>query len=161
MTDDHLARELAAVRERLTDLETELADLREHVAQERATDRQRLADIEDGIENLRRVVAPRPEDKPFAEFSHPEKVRYLRDHLRRRAEWHDGPVAVDYKEVHALFQDEFVRSHSYDLMDAAAEAEAFEYGEIGQSDRKRLVYTNSAESGRVKTESTDSRVKND
>lgn len=98
---------------------------------------ERLDDVESKLAELD-ARAPTPSQKDYQSLGRNEKVTILRQKLTELAENTNGKAAMNYNDVIQAFDGHPSAGHAYDLMEAAAEADGYHYGE-NRGGEKRLA----------------------
>jgi regulator of replication initiation timing len=95
--------------------------------------RERLAELDE-------VVDPDPGATAYEQLTKPQKVHRLRRTLvEDAAGTQTGKAAMDYRDVRYLFDGHPSPGHAYDLMDAAADLDGFNYDTpSGSGGNKRI-----------------------
>lgn len=83
--------------------------------------------LRERIEELEKVVDPNPSRLQWEQMSKSQKVQKIRRNLLQYAKEDGGVAKMNYKEVKALFDGQPSDGHTYNLMEAAADAEGFKY----------------------------------
>lgn len=118
--NDRMGRELAKIRKRMSDLESENDDLRE-----------RVAELEAKVPDLG--------SKDYELMDRSERVALLRDRMRDRAEENSGHYAADYDDVINILDGGPSAGYAYTLMDHAGDADAFEFGKAPDGTKRLTV----------------------
>lgn len=95
-------------------------------------------ELRDRVARLEARVEPDPAGKEYDEKSRSEKNHEVRVAVARKAAGNGGKAQFDYNEVLALFDQHLSRGHAYTLMELAANADGFDYGEFQPGKRLRV-----------------------
>lgn len=112
------ARERAAMRQRMTELESLVGELTE-----------RIQELE--------ARAPDPGDQAYDAMDKSDKATVVRDKLYKQALATNGKDAIDYKDVMRIFDGNPSPGHAYDIMEKAGNAPGYNYAD-GPDGGKRL-----------------------
>lgn len=96
----------------------------------------RVTELEDENERLREELAavkarsdPDPTNKDYAALERSEKVHLVRVALARKAAASNGKAKFEYGDVLAQFDQRPSAGHAYTLLEIAAEADGYQYGQ--------------------------------
>lgn len=95
---------------------------------------ERLDEFDDRLRRVERVVDTDPDRTGYAEMTKEQKVYRIRQELVQNADATNGKWRLSYRDVKALFNGQPSAGHCYNLMEAAAEMDGFEYDRAGEGD---------------------------
>lgn len=94
----------------------------------------RLDEFDERLRRVERVVDTDPDRTEYAEMTKEQKVFRIRQELVQNADATDGTWQLTYRDVKALFNGQPSAGHCYNLMEAAAQLDGFEYDRPGEGD---------------------------
>lgn len=109
----------------------------ERMGRELAKLRKRITELEETVEELEQR-APKPSAKSYEAMDRHDRVTVLRERMTDRARSNGGRYATDYDGVINIFDGHPSAGYAYTLMELAAEADGFDYGEAPDG-TKRLT----------------------
>jgi len=105
----------------------------------------RVTELEDENERLRKELAavkarsdPDPTNKDYADLERAEKVHLVRVALARKAAQSNGKAKYEYRDVLSQFDQRPSAGHAYTLLEIAAQADGYQYGEQGGTKQLRV-----------------------